>query len=410
MTVVYNCPVKFATCSAKKAGYMINRLLGKELLNLAEWYPVVSVTGPRQSGKSTLVKYVFSDYEYVNLEDPATRSRAQADPTGFVSYLRTNTIIDEAQYVPELFSAIQARVDESSQMGQFVLSGSQNFQLLCAIKQSLAGRVGIAKLLPLSCEELNAAGLFSENLMETIIRGSYPRLYVSKVPSKVFYENYLDTYVTRDVVGYLDVRNEQSFRTFVRVCAARVGGILNISALARDVGVSVPTARSWLGMLESSYVVTLLRPYSANIGKRLVKSPKLYFYDTGLLCHLLSVKNVVQLVEHEMRGEIFENFIIAERLKHHLNQLNVCDLMYYRDDSKREVDLIDATDPNCVMVAEIKSGQTYKTQFARATRKVCETLGSRAVPYVIYGGVGLFFDGEVRVCGAREFLAGAAVL
>ena len=383
---------------------MIERGISERLLDLASWYPVVSVTGPRQSGKSTLVKHVFSSYEYVNLEDPATRARALVDPTGFVAALSKNTIIDEAQYAPDLFSAIQARVDQSDDMGQFVLSGSQNFQLLSAIKQSLAGRVGIAKLLPLSCQELADADMLPISLPDCIVRGFYPRLYMSKVPSKVFYENYVDTYITRDVVGYLDVRNESAFRVFVKLCATRVGSVLNIAGLARDAGVSVPTARNWLGMLESSYVIFLLRPYAANIGKRLTKSPKLYFYDTGLLCHLNSARTSRQLEEHSLRGEIFENFILAERMKKYLNNLDIPNLMFYRDDSKREVDLIDATDEQHPLAIELKSGQTYQRKFAKSVRTVAEFLSPAAMPMVVYGGEGIFDDSGVRVKGAKEFL------
>ncbi len=383
---------------------MITRDLSQGVLDLASWYPVVSVTGPRQSGKSTLVKAVFPNYKYINLEDPATRARAQIDPSGFVASLPTHVIIDEAQYAPDLFSAIQARVDESDQMGQFVLSGSQNFQLLSAIKQSLAGRVGIAKLLPLSCAELDKASLLPDNIMEVMVRGLYPRLYTSSVPSRIFYENYLDTYVTRDVLGFLDVRNESAFRTFVKLCAARAGGILNVSGLARDAGVSAATAKNWLSMLESSYVISLVRPYSANIGKRLIKAPKLYFFDTGLLCHLLGIVSPAQLFESPMYGSIFENFVIVEQLKRHLNRLDAPDVMYYRDDSKREVDMIDATKPQQTLVVELKSGQTYQRVFSRNARTIGGLIGAPAKPMVVYGGTGSFVDDGVCVSGVREFL------
>lgn len=383
---------------------LIERSLARGLRDLASWYPVVSVTGPRQSGKSTLVKEVFAQYRYVNLEDPATRSRAQADPTGFVANLPNQTIVDEAQYVPELFSAIQARVDESDETGQFVLSGSQNFQLLSAIKQSLAGRVGIAKLLPLTCQELDGAGLLPDDLHTTMVRGMYPRLHSSTVPSHIFYENYLDTYITRDVVGFLGVRNARSFRMFVKMCATRAGNILNLSELARDTGISVATARNWLSMLESSYVVFLLQPYAANIGKRLIKSPKLYFYDTGLLCHLLGITDENVLFESSSRGPVFENFIISEQMKRHLNKLDVPNVMFYRDDSKREVDMIDATHSQETLVAELKSGQTYKQSFSRHARTVAGFIGDRSTPMVVYGGEGTFEDNGVHIYGAREFL------
>ena len=383
---------------------MIKRDLEKKLLNLAKWFPVVSVTGPRQSGKSTLVKKAFQDYNYVNLEEPATRQHALIDPTGFVSMLSKQTIIDEAQYAPELFSAIQARVDKENDTGQFVLLGSQNFLLLSSIKQSLAGRVGIAKLLPLSFNELSAAEILPNNISEFCLQGGYPRLFANNIPKDIFYENYLDTYITRDVIECLDVRNESVFRNFIKMCASRTGRILNISDLARDLGITFSTAQNWLSILESSYIVALLHPYSKNLGKRLIKSPKLYFYDTGLLCHLLNVRSAKQLCSHQLYGSIFENFVIAERYKFHLNCLSVPNVMYYRDDSKIEVDMIDETDANEILVAEIKSGQTYRKQFSLHARKIAKLIGKNASSMVIYGGKGVFNDDGVKIYGVHEFL------
>lgn len=381
---------------------MIERTLGPSLSELASWYPVVSVTGPRQSGKSTLVRATFPSHRYLNLEDPSLRSRALADPSGFIENNPGPLILDEAQYVPELFSAVQAASDASPEPGKYVLSGSQNFLMMRGIRQSLAGRVGIAKLLPLTCEEVRAADS-AATIPSLIQRGFYPRLHASAIPTGLFYDNYVDTYVARDVVGYLDVRSEAAFRTFLRLCAARVGNLVNVSALASEAGVSVPTAKNWLSILESSYVVKLLQPYHANISKRLTKTPKLYFYDTGLLCHLLGIRSADQLANGGMYGAIFENFVIMERAKAHLNALLAPELYFYRDDSKVEVDLIDLTEAPALL-AEIKSGQTYRNGFSRHVRSVAELLPLETKGMVIYGGQGIFDDKGVEVRGVKDWL------
>ena len=383
---------------------MIERTLGEQLARLAGWYPVVSVTGPRQSGKSTLVRAAFPDYNYVNLEDPATRARANTDPTGFVSALPERSIVDEAQYAPELFSAIQAASDERGRPGQYVLSGSQNFLLLRSIRQSLAGRVGIAYLLPLSFPEVVASNPGADHL-DVMARGSYPALHATDVPTGIFYENYVDTYVTRDVMGYLDVRNERDFRAFLLACATRAGGLVNYADLARDVGVSVPTARSWLSILESSFIISTIRPYSANISKRLTKTPKLYFCDTGLLCHLLAIPDGAALARDARLGAVFENYVISEQLKRRHNALERPDVLFYRDDSKVEVDVVDVSDRAHPMLCEVKSGQTYRGSFSRNLAKVAGSLGlDHAELGVVYGGKGVFSDGPVKVCGIREWL------
>lgn len=384
---------------------MIERILRTGLQDLASWYPVVSVTGPRQSGKSTLVRATFPDHRYINLENPATRARASTDPSGFIANNPGRLIVDEAQYVPELFSAIQSAADEAGETGRYILSGSQNFLMMRGIQQSLAGRVGIARLLPLSYQEISTTLTFSDQpIAELIHRGSYPQLHASSIPTELFFENYLDTYITRDITGYLDVRSESEFRLFIRLCATRAGSLLNISALASETGVSVPTVKHWLSLLESSYVVRLLQPYHANLKKRLTKTPKMFFYDTGLLCALLGIHSPEELVSHELYGAIFENYVVAERLKAHLNRLKTPSLYFYRDDSKIEVDLLDTTRSPAIL-AEIKSGQTYRPTFARNVRTVNEALSLNARQTVIYGGKGLFSDGDVAVAGIKEWLA-----
>lgn len=276
--------------------------MAQKLRDMSEWFPVVSLTGPRQSGKSTLIKAVFPEYEYLNLENPEVRRAAIDDPVGFIRRRPDRLIIDEAQYASELFSMIQVASDERGGAGQYVLSGSQNFLLMHNIQQSLAGRVGMLKLLPLSYQELSDTQI---SLGTYLIRGGYPRIYDAGIPTDMFYQNYLMTYVERDAGGLLDVRNLSSFRKMIGLCAACVGGLLNLSRLAADAGVATATISSWLSILQSSYLVFLLQPYAGNMRKRLTKAPKLYFYDTGLLCHLLGIHDERSLMNHPpKRGNI----------------------------------------------------------------------------------------------------------
>ncbi len=353
---------------------MIERTLSSFLEDNARWFPIVSVTGPRQSGKSTLVQHVFGDYEYVNLEDEATRNLALADPAGFIRERPARLVIDEAQRVPELFSAIQVASDASGEPGQYVLPGSQNFLLLKQIGQTLAGRVGICRLLPLSYRECIEHG---EDTTPDVfmLKGGFPRLHVANIPPAVFFENYLQTYVERDVAGYIDARSMAAFRMLLGLCASSCGSLLNVSRLAGDVGVARATINSWLFILESSYVIFRLQPYHANVRKRLTKTPKVYFYDTGLLCHLLGIRTPEQLRDSPARGAVFENLVVAETLKRHLHAGRAPELYFYRDDSKIEVDLVDVTDRSAPELVEIKSTTTFRAEFARHLGSVGDALG-----------------------------------
>lgn len=381
---------------------MIERTMAQKLRDMSEWFPVVSLTGPRQSGKSTLIKAVFPEYEYLNLENPEVRRAALDDPVGFISRRPDHLIIDEAQYAPELFSMIQVASDERGRAGQYVLSGSQNFLLMHNIQQSLAGRVGMLKLLPLSYQELSDTQI----LLDTyLIRGGYPRIYDAGIPTDMFYQNYLMTYVERDAGGLLDVRNLSSFRKMIGLCAACVGGLLNLSRLAADVGVATATISSWLSILQSSYLVFLLQPYAGNMRKRLTKAPKLYFYDTGLLCHLLGIHDERSLMNHPLSGEVFENLVVSERQKAYLNRGIEPTLVFYRDDSKREIDLIDLTEPARPQAFEIKSSATYRDTFARHLRSVGSELGIPAKDRaVVYHGSERYDTEGASVVPAEEFL------
>lgn len=386
---------------------MIPRQLEGLLQQMAGWFPIVSITGPRQSGKSTLVRAAFPDYAYVNLEDPQQGDRAREDPVGFIRNAPTPLIIDEAQQAPELFSMIQVVSDERGSTGQFILSGSQNFLLLKGITQSLAGRVGLLKLLPLSYAELEKGGI-APKIEDYMVRGGYPRLYDVDVPERIYYSGYINTYLERDISGYLDVRNLSSFRTFLSLCARNAGNLLNISRLASDAGVSSATAKAWLSMLESSYVVFMLRPYHANVRKRLTKTPKLYFYDSGLLCHLLGIASKESLLNGDSLGMVFENLIIAETAKRYLNHGVNPNICFYRDDSKIEVDLLDLTDVSSPWAIEIKASETYHGKYARNVIRIGEEIGipqgNRAVVLRVQDA---YETGGIKVIPARTWLAQA---
>lgn len=260
------------------------------------------MTGPRQSGKTTLLKSLFPDYRYVSLENPDIRAFAKDDPVAFIAEYEANVILDEVQRAPLLFSYIQTAVDESGQMGQFILSGSQNFHLLKNITQTLAGRVALFKLLPLDLQELNDSGMLPQEYTDAAVRGFYPALFHRGIDSTVFYANYVQTYIEKDVTELINIKDVQGFRTFLGLCASRAGQLLNVNALANECDIAYATAKAWMAILESSYITFLLYPYHENFGKRLVKTPKLYFYDTGLLCHLLGISNGSQLKVNRQRA------------------------------------------------------------------------------------------------------------
>lgn len=356
---------------------MIPRAVSSFALDNASWFPVVSVTGPRQSGKSTLIQSVFPDYEYENLELPGTRTAALQDPMGFIIDRSRKLIIDEAQLAPDLFSVIQVESDKSGEAGQYILSGSQNFLMRKQVTQSLAGRVGIVRLLPLSYAETRAAGSNAADLSadEFALRGGFPRLYNADIPAEVYFRNYVATYIERDVAEYIDAGNLQTFQAFLRLCAQSCGSLLNITRLAADTGVSTKTVRSWLSILESSYVVFRLAPLNANLRKQLTRTPKLYFFDTGVLCHLLGISTFEQLRDSAHRGAVFENQVILETCKRHLNAGREPQLRFYRDSSKIEVDLVDLTDPAAPELVEVKSSRTYSTSFTRNLVSVGDALG-----------------------------------
>ena len=365
---------------------MINRQLVNAIVALKDKFPIIALTGPRQSGKTTLLKNTFPDYQYISLEDPDYREFAQNDPKGFLKNFSENIIFDEVQRVPHLFSYLQTVVDASGKMGQFILSGSQNFHLLQQITQSLANRVALFKLLPFDFQELKTANLLPSDYSEILIRGFYPALFDRNLPSADFYSNYIETYVQRDVTQLINIRDIRTFRTFLVLCASRVGQLLNLNSLANECGISQPTAKAWLSILESSYILFTLPPYFQNFSKRVVKSPKLYFYDTGLLCYLLGIKESKTLIVNALKGNLFENLIVAEQKKQNHHQCHNKELYFWRDTSGHEIDLLI---PNITQfdIFEIKASETINSsQFKGMDFVEKISVDKVASKTLIYGG------------------------
>jgi predicted AAA+ superfamily ATPase len=335
----------------------IKRELAKSIKETLSKYPVIALTGPRQSGKTTLLKNILPDYSYISLENPDNREFAENDPNGFLRIYNSKIIIDEAQRVPSLFSYIQTIVDDSGQMGQFILSGSQNFHLMQEISQSLAGRVAIFRLFPFDFQEMQRSNILHEDYLTNLVTGFYPAIYDRDIKASIYYSNYIQTYIQRDVSELIEIKNQSLFKKFIGVLATRAGQLLNMNAIANECGISQPTVKSWLSALENSYIIFLLQPYHENFGKRLVKTPKLYFYDTGLLSHLLRIKAPKELHTHSIKGNLFENMIIVESLKRIYHKNESIDLWFWRDSKGNEVDLLYYISQT-LYATEIKASQT----------------------------------------------------
>lgn len=364
----------------------ISRQIAVKIEQQKSKFPIIALTGPRQSGKTTLLKELFSGYRYVSLENPDVRAFAIEDPVGFLKLYNQQVIFDEVQRVPELFSYIQGIVDDSGQMGQFILSGSQNFHLLNSITQTLAGRVVLFRLLPFDFSELKTAGIPTGSYAETAVKGFYPAIYTREIDPTVFYANYIQTYIEKDVTELLNIRNIAMFRTFLGLCAARAGQLLNINGLANECDISQPTAKAWLSILESSYITFQLQPYHQNFNKRLIKSPKLYFYDTGLLNHLLGIRTAEDFEQNRLKGNLFENMVIAEFQKNNNHQYLHRDYYFWQDSNGREVDLLIKTH-NGFDIFEVKATQTVSSSLFREL-DYFESLtpGLTIKKHLIYGG------------------------
>lgn len=360
---------------------MIKREAEKQLKVLAEQFKAVAVVGPRQSGKTTLVKMIFKDKAYVNFENPDTRLFAMDDPRGFLANYPNGAIFDEAQRVPEIFSYLQQILDESDIKGMFIITGSNNFLLQETISQSLAGRVGYLNLLPLTLDEINDA---VSTIEQRLFKGCYPSLYKENSDPALWQVNYITTYIERDVRLIKNIVNLITFERFLRLCAGRIGQLLNMQSLAIEIGVDTKTIGSWISILESSFVVFRLQPYHKNFNKRIVKMPKLYFCDTGLATALLGIQNAQQLELHPFRGSLFENMVIVDFLKRRFNKALVSNLYFWRDNVGNEIDLLIEKGSELCPI-EIKSGQTVTNDYFKGIQfwnKISQQEGGT----VIYGG------------------------
>ncbi|MCR5038682.1 MAG: ATP-binding protein [Bacteroidales bacterium] len=348
---------------------MIQRTAKEALLRLASQFAVIGITGPRQSGKSTLAKMAFPEKRYISFDDKTIRELATANPIDFLLAFPEGAIIDEAQKVPEIFDAVKYHVDKGSfTPGKFVLTGSNQFNLKQNMTDSLAGRAAFLKLLPFSIEELKQGNLLGNNVYEVIFKGCYPPLYDSAkhfVPDDWF-NSYIDTYLDLDVKSQINYSNLSVFKKFIQICATYSGQVLSMDSIARGIGVSAPTVKQWLSILESSFIIHFLEPDTQNLGKSLVKSPKLYFVDSGLLCHLLRIESVEELILHPNKGAIVETFALAELLKGRLNQGKQPNLTYYRDLKGFEVDTI--ADWKHTFAIEIKSTIEAEQNLSKNTR------------------------------------------
>jgi len=366
---------------------LVKRNITKHIEDQKSKFPIIAVTGPRQSGKTTLLKTIFSNYRYISLENPDVRAFATEDPNGFLNEYDNKVIFDEVQRAPLLFSYLQNIVDESKIMGQFILSGSQNFHLMQGITQSLAGRVALFKLLPFDLSELKANDLLEDSFAEACVKGFYPAIYDRDIEPNVYFSNYIQTYVEKDVTELLNIKDLKTFRTFIGICANQAGQLLNLSALANACNVSQPTAKNWLSVLESSYIIYLLQPYYENFNKRLVKTPKLYFYDTGLLCHLLKIKNGKALTGNRLKGNIFENMVIAEFQKQNYHNYLNNEYYFWQDSHANEVDLLKQTDEGFA-VFEIKATQTITSDlFKNLDKFELNASPQKVEKTLIYGGL-----------------------
>jgi len=364
---------------------MINREAEKALHRLASQFPVVGITGPRQSGKSTLAKVVFSDKKYVTFDDINMRRLAESNPNDFVMAFPDGAIIDEAQKVPEIFDAIKMQVDkEKSVPGKFILTGSSQFRLRENISDSLAGRAAFLRLLPFSISELKNSKSLPDNPYELIFSGQYPPLYDKdrNFIREDWYESYIDTYLDLDVRDQINNGNVSLFRKFVQICAINSGQMLSMDGIARDVGISAPTVKNWLSMLEASFIIHFLEPSTNNLGKSIVKTPKSYFVDSGLMCHLLRLSSKEELILSRYKGAAVETFAVSEMLKYRLNQAKKPNLTFFRDSKGFEVDTI--ADWNNTFAIEIKSSIVPEAKLSANTKKYLELLDDETARNVVF--------------------------
>jgi len=366
--------------------YMIDRILYNKINENVSKYPVLSIIGPRQSGKTTLVQTMFSEYQYINFEDFELRNFALNDLKGFLNTYNQKTIFDEVQHVPELFSQIQLIVDKTKEKGKFILTGSQNFVLMQKISQSLAGRTAIFTLLPFSNIELQNTEFEETNCYNYILKGFYPPIYDNNLIPTTWFSNYITTYIEKDVRNILNIGNLMQFQALIKICAINIGQTVNFTQIATQIGVSYQTIKSWLSILEASYLIYFLPPYYKNFNKRITKTPKLYFYDTGLVCSLLGIKNIEQIENSVFKGALFENFIITEISKFYYNIGEKPPIYFFRDSNGNEVDLLIENNDKLLAI-EIKSSATFNEHFLdKLTYFENLQNNTTTLKYVIYNG------------------------
>lgn len=364
---------------------IVKRSIENEIIALSREFPIVALLGPRQSGKTTLSKMVFPGYRFVTLEDPDERDYATTDPRGFLRKYDNRVIIDEIQYCPGLFSYLQGIVDEAKEMGSFIITGSQNYLMNEKISQSLAGRVGIAVVLPFSYDELKSYGKnYTAN--ELMFKGHYPPVYDRNIRPVTFYATYVSTYLERDVRKISQITDFSRFTRFIQLLAGRTGQLLNKNSLSIEVGISHTTVEKWISVLETAYIVFRLEPWFVNFNKRLVKQPKIYFYDTGLVSYLLGIRNEKEIFSNYLRGNLFENFIISELMKENFNRGQNYKFWFWRDNHNNEIDLLIDTGIRNIAV-EIKSGETFRNDFLKNLKLwVSITESAPKDLYIIFGG------------------------
>ncbi len=382
---------------------MVQRDLAPRLLEAADRFAAVTLTGPRQSGKSTLCRTLFPEHPYANLEAPDVRDFALSDPRGFLAQYSDGAILDEVQRAPDLASYLQPIIDADPRPGRWVLTGSQNFALLESVSQSLAGRSAVLHLLPLTYAETQRFDRPPMSLDEAMFAGGYPAIFDRDIPPSTWLASYAATYLERDVRSIANVGDLTTFRRYVELCAGRTGQLANHSALASDAGVSQPTAKAWLSILETSFIAFRLPAWSGNIRKRLIKMPKLHFYDAGLACWLLGIRSPEQLRNHPLRGAIFETWVVSEVLKHRLNMGERGGLYFYRDQHGVEADLLLETEAG-LQIIEAKAGQTITGDLISPARRIAEVLGTRCQnpPVVIYGGDAEQIRSDVKIVPWHE--------
>ncbi len=364
---------------------MIKRDIEKELKTLIKEYPVVTIIGPRQSGKTTLAQSLSKKFEYCNLESPENRMLATTDPKGFLRQFKSPVILDEIQRVPELLSYIQVIVDQKKANGQFILTGSHQLKLMESISQSLAGRTAILQLLPLSIHELSNHGIQLDSWADYAINGFFPRIYDQKQRPQVAYSNYFQTYVEKDVRQIINLKDLSLFEKFIKLLAGRVGQIVDYSSLANDVGVDAKTIKNWISILEVSFIVYRLTPYHHNFGKRVIKSPKIYFTDIGLLTFLLNINDSAQVLRDPLVGNIFENLVVIDLLKSRLNKGQISNLYFYRDENGFEIDLL-IDHGRSLTALEVKSAETFNKEQIKNLDKLIKISDQVKNRGLIYNG------------------------